>query len=173
MLPEQEIRALLDASSPVLDQVHPELALRVRTLIILLGHNDLPYAAFAGNRSWPQQDALYAQGRTRPGKIVTRARGGESEHNYGLAVDLAEDGDLTREGMQWSWAKLTDYLKIGSFAKMVGLEWGGLWKSFKDYPHVQLTCGLTIPNLQELHARGGLPQVWAHVNSLLPDTING
>ena len=41
-----------------------------------------------GLRTFAEQDALYAQGRTGPGAIVTQARGGESNHNYGLAADL-------------------------------------------------------------------------------------
>src|SRR3990167_7492221 len=32
-------------------------------------------------RSNKEQEALYAQGRTKPGRIVTRARGGQSKHN--------------------------------------------------------------------------------------------
>ena len=34
-----------------------------------------------------EQTALYAIGRTSPGKVVTKARAGESYHNYGLAFD--------------------------------------------------------------------------------------
>jgi hypothetical protein len=39
-------------------------------------------------RSFAEQDALYAQGRTKPGKIVTKARGGFSNHNFGVAFDI-------------------------------------------------------------------------------------
>lgn len=39
-------------------------------------------------RSWQRQNELYAQGRTAPGRIVTKAKGGESPHQYGLAADV-------------------------------------------------------------------------------------
>ena len=42
-----------------------------------------------GLRTIREQDELYAQGRTKPGKIVTKAQGGSSWHNYGLAFDVA------------------------------------------------------------------------------------
>lgn len=44
-----------------------------------------------GYRSGARQDQLYAQGRTRPGEIVTNAKAGQSAHNYGLAVDITSD----------------------------------------------------------------------------------
>lgn len=40
-------------------------------------------------RDFAAQAALYAQGRTTPGKIVTKAKAGESVHNYRLAFDFA------------------------------------------------------------------------------------
>jgi peptidoglycan L-alanyl-D-glutamate endopeptidase CwlK len=42
-----------------------------------------------GLRTIDEQNALYAQGRTKPGNKVTNAKGGSSYHNYGLAVDFA------------------------------------------------------------------------------------
>ena len=41
-----------------------------------------------GLRTWAEQQALWNQGRTTPGKIVTHAQGGQSWHNYGLAAEL-------------------------------------------------------------------------------------
>src|SRR3954463_11525957 len=40
-------------------------------------------------RSAEDQNKLYDQGRTTDGDIVTNAKGGESYHNYGLAIDFA------------------------------------------------------------------------------------
>jgi peptidoglycan L-alanyl-D-glutamate endopeptidase CwlK len=120
-----------------------------------------------GLRTIAEQDALYAQGRTTPGKIVTNAPGGSSFHNFGLAVDLVEDGDANNAGIQWSWANNVNYLKIGDLATQVGLEWGGFWKSMKDYPHVQLTTGLTISDANALYHLGGLPKVWERVDARL------
>jgi len=120
-----------------------------------------------GLRTWEEQDALYAKGRTKPGEKVTKARGGESWHNFGLAVDLVEDGDPNKAGIQWSWANNLDYLKIGKFAEQCNLEWGGFWKSFKDYPHVELTAGLSLVMARNLYHAGGLSKVWANIDARL------
>ena len=56
-------------------------------------------------RTFKEQDDLYSQGRTRPGKIVTNAKGGDSYHNYGLAIDIVllvdRDGNGTFESASW------------------------------------------------------------------------
>lgn len=89
-----------------------------------------------------EQDELYAQGRTKPGKIVTNAKGGYSMHNYGLAFDIAikKNGAIV-------WDDEALYSKAGKIGESIGLEWGGSWRSFKDYPHFQWTNGLTIKDL--------------------------
>lgn len=92
-----------------------------------------------GLRTYAEQDALYAQGRTKPGKIVTNARGGYSYHNFGLAFDfcLIENGKAV-------WSVNSKWMKFVSICKKHGFEWGGDWKSFKDYPHFQMTGGLSL-----------------------------
>ena len=94
------------------------------------GYNIAIVQAF---RSFDEQNALYAQGRTEPGSIVTNARGGESAHNYGLAFDFAfvdDNGDL-------SWSDSNPWAEVGSIAKELGMDWGGDFKSFKDRPHIE------------------------------------
>jgi peptidoglycan L-alanyl-D-glutamate endopeptidase CwlK len=96
-----------------------------------------------GYRSIEEQNRLYAQGRTAPGKIVTNAPGGESWHNYGLAADYAfvkSDGSITWNG-PWD--------VFGSIARSCGLEWGGDFKGkFKDRPHVQWRNGKTLAEMR-------------------------
>lgn len=90
-----------------------------------------------GYRSKAEQDALYAQGRTKPGPIVTGARGGQSNHNFGVAVDLfvySDDGLKSNFYLPGN-SKLS---AIVAAMKKRGMEWGGDWKSFPDYPHYQL-----------------------------------
>jgi len=98
----------------------------------------------SGLRSWQQQAALYAQGRTKPGKIVTKARPGSSWHNYGLAIDLG----LFRAGKYLDAAepKLAAmlYAELGRLAAAQGVEWAGTWKSFPEGPHFQVTFGLSL-----------------------------
>lgn len=112
-------------------------------------------------RTFEEQDALYAQGRTKPGKVVTNARGGQSYHNYGLAVDIVllidKDGNGTYDTASWDRNADTDqdgqkdWEEVVFVFKMHGWEWGGDWTSFKDYPHFQKTYGQGIPILQLRH----------------------
>lgn len=85
-------------------------------------------------RSGAEQDALYAQGRTTPGKIVTMAKAGESAHNVGKAFDIVPvvNGKPDWDGSHPVWDQ------IGAIGESVGLEWAGRWKSFKEKPHFQL-----------------------------------
>ncbi len=80
------------------------------------------------------QDSLYAQGRTKSGKIVTNAKGGQSMHNFRVAFDFVP---LTDGKANWNDLKLFD--KCGAIGKQLGLEWGGDFKSIKDRPHFQYT----------------------------------
>jgi len=87
-----------------------------------------------GLRTIAEQDALYKQ---RP--KVTKAKGGQSIHNYGYAVDIV----LIIDGKTASWETHKDWDNDGIadwnecvkvFAKY-GWSWGGNWASFKDMPH--------------------------------------
>jgi|SRR6478735_2110394 len=100
-------------------------------------------------RTNKEQDDLYAKGRTKAGRIITNAKGGQSIHNYGLAFDIVilfdEDGDgkfeIASYDLDSYWMKVTNYFKSK------GWEWGGDWKSFKDYPHFQKVFGLKWQDL--------------------------
>lgn len=87
-------------------------------------------------RDHESQDALYAQGRTKPGKRVTNARGGYSAHNFRVAFDVVPIrdgkpvwGTTGFDGELWS--------RVGAIGTKLGLEWGGSWTRFKDFPHFQ------------------------------------
>lgn len=90
-----------------------------------------------GFRSKAEQDAIYAQGRTKPGKIVTWARGGYSNHNYGVAVDLFAYSD---DGSEAIFLEPHDKRSVAlvKAMKQRGMEWGGDWVNNRDYPHFQL-----------------------------------
>lgn len=94
-----------------------------------------------GYRSNAEQDELYAQGRTKPGNIVTNAKGGQSNHNKGIAVDYC----LTnKEGTAAYWTVNTDWKRVATIAKTMGFEWGGDWKGFVDNPHLEYTGKVTV-----------------------------
>jgi peptidoglycan L-alanyl-D-glutamate endopeptidase CwlK len=111
------------------------------------------YIATSGLRTFAEQDALFAQGRTSQGPIVTNARAGESPHNSGIGVDFVRDIDMKTPGVQPSW-KLDDYEALAREAEKVGLEAGAHWARFKDPPHIQLPVGkvgLTWAKLKAAH----------------------
>lgn len=85
-------------------------------------------------RSVEEQDALYAQGRTKPGKVVTKAKGSSysSQHQWGIAVDFFKNV----KGQEYSDSAF--FTKVATIAKSLGLGWGGDWTSFKDRPHLYL-----------------------------------
>jgi peptidoglycan L-alanyl-D-glutamate endopeptidase CwlK len=112
-------------------------------------------------RTFAEQDTLYAQGRTKlfdsKGNrlgIVTKAKGGQSLHNYGLALDIV----LIVDNKSASWNQVLDYDKDGKpdwmeavkIFKSNGWEWGGDWK-FKDSPHFQKTFGHSWKDLSVKH----------------------
>lgn len=94
-------------------------------------------------RDAASQDALYAQGRTKPGKKVTNARAGQSYHNWGVAFDFAP---IVNGKAMWNDVAL--FTKCGEIAESVGLEWAGRWVKFKELAHCQYTNGLTIKDFQ-------------------------
>lgn len=107
-----------------------------------------------GYRTFAEQNKLYAQGRTAPGKIVTKAKGGQSIHNFALAVDivLIIDGKKASWDVKTDWDgdKQSDWNEVVEVFKKYGWNWGGDWKSFKDMPHFEKTFGKTLSQLQKL-----------------------
>lgn len=115
--------------------LHPAFRAKIEQAIAWAAAQGVRLVPVMGTRTEDEQAALYAQGRSAPGSIVTNAGPGQSLHNYGLAVDLVP-ADLV-DTPNWSpdsplWAV------VGQAANAAGLEWGGNWTSFVDRPHVQL-----------------------------------
>ncbi len=113
-----------------LAQVHPKLAELAERIITLAKDDNFTIIVTQGLRTFAEQDMLYAQGRTRKGDVVTNAKGGQSNHNYGLAVDF---GFIINGKISWD-----DHLyeHIGGWATQVNLAWGGNWHH-RDLPHVE------------------------------------
>ena len=143
------------SSEKRLQQLHPALASRVRAMVADLAAQGTVVEVVQGLRTFAEQDELYAKGRTKPGAIVTQARGGESNHNYGLAVDLCP---FTNDKPDWN-APMGVWAAIGAAAAAHGLEWGGQWKKFLDKPHVQLPA-MTVRECARCYQAGGLDSVW-------------
>jgi hypothetical protein len=158
-------------SSPRLDPlnklagVHPELARRIVQIAgeLSTGGVKLTITRSGGRRTFQEQDELYAQGRTRPGNIVTNSRGGQSNHNYGLAVDVVP---LVNGQPNWN-VPASVWQTIGEAGKRAGLNWGGDWRTFKDPPHFELPVGMSIQECLRIHQQGGLSAVWAEATRRL------
>ena len=154
--------------------LHPELRDPLRQAIEECHGKGLMVYVFESYRTPARQRGLYEKGRTKPGKIVTRARPMHSWHNFGLAFDLVFDGDR-RDDIQWSWDgdynhaiingdKRSDYERVGEVLEKYGFEWGARWKNFKEMPHFQCIFGLNTEAARRLHSSGGIKAVWAEVS---------
>lgn len=119
-----------------------------------------------GSRTFAQQDALYAKGRTKPGTKVTNARGGFSYHNFGIAWDI---GIFDADGKYMT--QSDDYEKAGAIGRSLGLEWGGDWPGIVDMPHFQCKSSLKIADMRALILSNGGdisdPRAVAAINALV------
>lgn len=101
-------------------------------------------------RTFAEQTAIYAQGRTKPGEIVTYSKAGQSFHNYGLAIDLV----IQVKG-KFRWVIDGNWMKMINAFKEKGFTWGGDWSpKKKDNPHVQMVLGYTWQDLLALKKAG-------------------
>lgn len=132
-------------SSARLMGLHPIVGQASVKLIERCYDRAVPIVVTQGLRTIAEQNKLYAQGRTAPGPIVTNAKGGYSNHNFGMAIDFAL---LTPDGRSVSWAVNKDWMTVVGEAKELGFTWGGDWRDFKDYPHLEMTFGLSTAQLR-------------------------
>lgn len=127
---------------PVVRELAVQLLQKLRTA-------GIDAKVISGTRTYAEQDALYAQGRTTSGNIVTNARGGYSWHNHQVAFDIG----IFKDGKYLDDSPL--YTKAGAIGQALGLEWGGAWTGkLVDEPHFQLTHGKTLADARTLHEEG-------------------
>jgi len=124
----------VDPDGILLDErMNPVFVEKLRAVLTDLVEQGFSPEIFEGYRSFDRQESLFAQGRSRGGDIVTNARGGQSWHQYGLAVDIVHQGaDKWRESDLWS--------ALGEAGERQGLYWGG---NFGDRPHLEFHPGRT------------------------------
>jgi hypothetical protein len=107
---------------------------------------------FYGLRSHEEQSTIYAQGRDRPGKIVTHARAGESPHNYGCASDWT----IFRGGMPvWPMADDRIWNEYRDACEKWGLKWGGDFARFRDCFHNELSIRMSWKDLNLIRVSRG------------------
>lgn len=119
-------------SERVIATLLPHVRPYARALYFKARDNGIAINIISGTRTYAEQDALYAQGRTTAGDIVTNARGGYSNHNFGIAFDIG-----VFSGNRYL-PESPLYKAVGALGMELGLEWGGNWTSIVDQPHFQL-----------------------------------
>lgn len=149
-MPRVRTDALREADLLRLAGLHPFLiaaATRILDGMAAFGH---PMFVTAGVRTDTQQFALYAQGRTTLGKIVTNTDGivKKSLHQVqadgmGHALDCAflDDPETT---LVETWDPSQPWDVYGSLGEAAGLVWGGRWRTLLDRPHLELALGAKI-----------------------------
>jgi peptidoglycan L-alanyl-D-glutamate endopeptidase CwlK len=145
LIREDAIKAYQEAVKATLVGVHPVI---IQTL-----------------RTFEEQDLLYQKGRTRPGPKVTNAKPGSSFHQYGMAVDFSIqiNGKLV-------WKVDKNWMIVVDCFKKYGFSWGGDWKSFKDYPHVEKSFGYTWRQLLEIYKANKMDEGYVSI-PLTPSNV--
>lgn len=150
----------MDAISEArLGEVHPKLSELMHRMAEMLKLEGIDIHITQALRTWVDQDLLYEQGRTRTGKVVTNAKGGESYHNFGLAVDVCP---FTATGTPLWDEKLDCWRRIPEAGESLGLFPGAKF-SKPDLPHFQLTGRFPeSPNdeLRSIFFNHGIQGVW-------------
>jgi peptidoglycan LD-endopeptidase CwlK len=126
-------------SSRRIDDLNVELQIKFHQFRIAADAAGVQFMVTSTYRSQEEQDELYSQGRTKPGKIVTWTK--SSKHTERKAFDVA----VLNENNQPTWNlkadvdkdSVPDYEELGRIGEHFGLTWGGSWKK-KDYCHFEL-----------------------------------
>ena len=119
-------------SEKVIATLQPQVRPYARALVKKAASIGITIKVISGLRTYDEQNKLYAQGRTKPGPIVTNARGGFSNHNFGIAFDIG-----VFDGARYV-PESPRYKAVGALGVELGLEWGGNWRTIQDEPHFQL-----------------------------------
>ena len=143
------------------DTLHPLIREEVREEVNYINTNVLTgrvkMRVTQANRSFKEQGDIYATGRTKPGKIVTKAKPGQSIHNYALAFDFClVDGKtpIWDTAKDFDGDKHPDWLEIVQRFEAKGYKWGGRFRSISDKPHLEKTFGHTWQQLLALVESG-------------------
>jgi peptidoglycan LD-endopeptidase CwlK len=161
-----------------LSHLYPPYAEQVQGFLYKVNAEGLPAHVFEGFRSMERQLELYAKGRVckdgkwviiHPELIVTKAFPGFGLHSYGVAIDMAFDGNHQRAGVQWTWddgdaraqgKQPLPWTRLGQIGELFGMEWAGRWTTFPELPHFQNRFGLQVHQMYDIYQADGLQGVW-------------
>ena len=119
--------------------LHPNLQ---KFFIKLLKISPYDFSISQGVRTAEEQNKLYQQGRTTPGKLVTNCDGYKIKSNHQIKSDgLGHAGDiavLINNKITWEEKYYKEVARVGRvLMQKYNIEWGGDWKKFKDLPHFE------------------------------------
>lgn len=138
-----------------IELLHPKLRPICRAFVEACAAEGLKVGIADTFRTKAEQDALYAQGRTKPGSIVTNAKYPKSPHNWGVAFDFYRN-----DGKGAYYNANGFFRKAGQIGKRLGLFWGGDFRSFVDQPHLELPEFLPNNSANTLIAKYGTPEAF-------------
>jgi peptidoglycan L-alanyl-D-glutamate endopeptidase CwlK len=152
-----EVRS--DVEMRGIDKLHPDMQKACNMFLDECKRQGLPVLITETLRTQEEQERLYAQGRTTPGKIVTNCRGYQSPHCWGVSFDFCRNV----KGKEYD---NTDgfFERVGNIAKTIlkdteyRLFWGGDFKTFVDKPHVEMIKYLPNNSTKTLIAQYGTPE---------------
>jgi peptidoglycan LD-endopeptidase CwlK len=145
-------RGEIEMASRSLADLDPSVRAVAEQLLARAERADIPLTILCTLRTMEEQAALYAQGRSKSGAIVTYARPGYSFHNFGLALDVVP----TRLLMMKNWGETPGHSEearalwhqLGTIGVDIGLSWGGDFAKLPDFPHFQWSGGLSLAQLR-------------------------
>lgn len=131
-----------------LEGVHPKLK---AVLIEAIANSPYDFLIVDGVRSAKRQNEIYQEGRTKKGIILTNCDGyiEKSKHQlkedgYGYAVDIGIYNPKLEGKIDWGNINalriVVNHIKTICAKHRIKISWGGEWKNFKDYPHLELTA---------------------------------
>jgi peptidoglycan L-alanyl-D-glutamate endopeptidase CwlK len=135
-------------NSRSLSDLLPPARARAQAFLDACGKQGIDILITSTYRDLDSQAALFAQGRTAPGKRVTNAKPGQSFHNWRVAFDMVP---LRAGKPVWNTTGPDADLweRIGKIGESVGLEWAGRWVTFREFAHFQYTGGLSLAQLAQ------------------------
>lgn len=129
--------------------LNPRAQREARTFLMKVLDAGIEVRIISGTRTYDEQNVLFRKGRFgNPPPRVTKARGGQSNHNFGIAWDIG----IFKNGAYLGESPL--YEKAAEVGLTPALEWGGHWKTFKDRPHYQLAAGLSLATVRDKFESG-------------------
>lgn len=169
---QPELEDGMDAVSEArLQLVWPLLADKIHTMAVMLEQEGIEIRVVQGLRSWQEQDKLYAQSRTTPGKVVTNCKGGQSYHNFGMAVDCVPSQFSPDQPYNPDWnSSHPDWNRMEAVGIYLGLTAGAGFRTFPDAPHFQLTgqfpVGEPDGEVRQLFKDGGMQAIWSQIQTV-------